>query len=101
MYRPRDITDSIATVVIIIVIVLTLAYVLISSFGFQIPNMESASDNIDIPELDPLFEAPFGFDFKNMDPASKIIFGSLFGLMIFLVVTLGWVYWYKYKGRNK
>ncbi|WP_424357581.1 hypothetical protein [Methanocella sp. MCL-LM] len=103
MYRPRDITDSVATVAIILIIVATTAYVLISSMGFQIMDIGSAVDGVDASTLDPLFQAPLGlgFDISSMDPASKLLFGAVFGLMLFLVIVLLWVYWYRYRGRNK
>ncbi|WP_048198646.1 hypothetical protein [Methanocella arvoryzae] len=103
MYRPRDITDSIATVGIIILLIATIAYVVISITGFQIADIESAVDDVDASTLDPLFQSPLGlgFDFNSLDPASKIILGSLFAMMVFLVIILFWVYWYRYRGRNK
>lgn len=102
MYRPRDITDSIATAAIIILVGVTLAIGLITVMGFRMPDIESTAENVNASMLDPILDTPLGFiDIGSMDPASKIIFGSLFGLMLFLIITLIWVYWYRYKGRNK
>ncbi len=102
MYRPRDITDSIATAAILIIVALTIIIGLIMVMGVQMPQIGSTSGEINTSMLDPLLSTPLSFiDIGSMDPASKIIFGSLFGLMLFLVITALWVYWYRYRGRNK
>ena len=101
MYRPRDITDSIATAALIIIIVATIAIVLINILGIQMPDIVTSEGSVNSSVLDPLIHTSFGFDFEKMDPASKIIFGALAGLMMFLVITVSWAYFYRYRGRHK
>lgn len=101
MYRPRDITDSIATVAIILMIVATIIFVLISILGFQIPSIEPLSGSVDTSLLDSLLQAPFGFNFNSMDSPSKLLFGAVIGLMFFLLITLVWAFWYRRRGINK
>ncbi len=101
MYRPRDITDSIATAALIIIIVATIAIGLVIILDIQMPDIGTSEGGVDSSVLDPLLHTSFGFDFEKMDPASKIIFGALSGLMMFLVITAIWAYWYRHRGRQR
>ncbi|HMK45771.1 MAG TPA: hypothetical protein VK436_04035 [Methanocella sp.] len=101
MYRQRDITDSIAVVSLIFLISATFVAGILSLLGVSMPETTvTMNGTLNTSVLYGLTHTHYGIDFKHMDPVTKILFGAVSGLVMFLLLTMGWVYMYRRNDRS-
>jgi len=104
MNRQRDITDSIAIWSLILLVLVSTAYYFFTLFGVQVQDLQDvqiANGSLNVSVLNGLQHINPIPDFKHMDPVTKLLMGALIGLMMFLALTMGWVWWYKRPNRRK